>query len=909
MGAPQLVMPEWCAWCFSLREARSGMWISTAADNKREASWVLSSEKPATIMHRVQKQQQLNQPWQRHPHLHTLLPGLGERCAHFDHFYKDLPIIVWGACPSTSRFQFAAANTSAGGGGASKLPSTSVVCVRRASSNLTSYMGVLAAAAEESTQRILLVGAPSQAIEVEWQCVPCPHREFTGATAGWTVLIVLVAILPALAVRRFQQRPLVRGRSSGQQWPKAARSNFAWSLLLLGWLSIMLGFSPMILASTDGWWTGRESYYLVLCIMGVALMAMFMRDDDPKCLFGAISLALTVAFMGGTALNTVNVFTLVQNLFQHLRAGEAPTGSGPESAGADGYLLATRYALFARLVPQLGKGLLLEAVNVVYIMASLAANLQPLVCRRAAASETGASALHRFWRHMHLFLGGLALSLLGTCIATVGIASAMRHTAYPSELERTKRNLWEDGTIGLVVLLCIALTSPKMRLRVHMPLRLRLRKHTVLSANALALHVDTRSTAIATVLAPSLMELGATAGQMEGAIDTGPAGTGDGTAGAHSLAGSCWPSPPPSALAAYRPPVLIENDYGPPNEWADVDVNAWQDISGRFDGMQVGRLVGSGGYSKVFLAELPPRPSSGAVGAEGGEGGVGGEGSPRLVAVKVFQRSAYKDEQEVGNLRREVAIALEVSHPHLVRTLGMVLIDGGHGYGRPGLVMELKSGGSLAQLLHGPSLPSSATPTATHTASTEGGDDGASHGIDRLSPRGRRQPVREKRPVLAAELRQRLVHEVLSGLAYLHELSLIHRDIKTANVLLDDDLHAAVCDFGISTRFGMELTMCVGTLRYMAPEVCFGPYDAKADVFAYAMLLWETLHVAIPFGESQGYKALLCNYNGQRPAIQLAPPLDRYEELIQRCWHQSPEMRPSMTNALALMEGLMEQHA
>jgi len=212
----------------------------------------------------------------------------------------------------------------------------------------------------------------------------------------------------------------------------------------------------------------------------------------------------------------------------------------------------------------------------------------------------------------------------------------------------------------------------------------------------------------------------------------------------------------------------------------------------------------------------------------------------------------------------------------------------------------------LAELLDGPGSPSSPTPSATHIAASAAGVAyGANHGIDSLLP----SRHGHGRPVLSAKLRQRLVHEVLSGLAYLHELSIVHRDIKAANVLLDDDLHAAVCDFSISTRFGMELTKCIGTLRYMAPEVAFGPYDAKADVFAYSMLLWETLHVAIPFAESHGFKALMLSYNGQRPPINLSPPLDRYKEIIQRCWHQSPEMRPSMAQTLGLLEGLMGHDA
>ena len=99
--------------------------------------------------------------------------------------------------------------------------------------------------------------------------------------------------------------------------------------------------------------------------------------------------------------------------------------------------------------------------------------------------------------------------------------------------------------------------------------------------------------------------------------------------------------------------------------------------------------------------------------------------------------------------------------------------------------------------------------------------------------------------------------------------------------------------------------MCVGTLRYMAPEACFGPYDAKSDVFACSMLLWETFHVAVPFAESNGMQAVIRLQSGQRPPIQLAPPLDRYEELIRRCWHPSPGMRPSMAETLALLEGLL----
>ena len=69
-------------------------------------------------------------------------------------------------------------------------------------------------------------------------------------------------------------------------------------------------------------------------------------------------------------------------------------------------------------------------------------------------------------------------------------------------------------------------------------------------------------------------------------------------------------------------------------------------------------------------------------------------------------------------------------------------------------------------------------------------------------------------------------------------MQVIHRDIKSANVLLDDRMHAKVSDFGISTTFGPEHTAETGTYRCMAPEVITHQrYDHHCDVFSYGVLL------------------------------------------------------------------------
>ena len=92
--------------------------------------------------------------------------------------------------------------------------------------------------------------------------------------------------------------------------------------------------------------------------------------------------------------------------------------------------------------------------------------------------------------------------------------------------------------------------------------------------------------------------------------------------------------------------------------------------------------------------------------------------------------------------------------------------------------------------------------------------------------------------------------QVATGLAYLHQHRVIHRDIKAPNVLLDEQQHAKVADFGIAThaRSGREHTAETGSYRMMAPEVItHQPYDEKCDVYSYGVLLWEITHQQLPF--------------------------------------------------------------
>eukprot|EP00002_Diphylleia_rotans_P037715 TRINITY_DN8454_c1_g1_i4.p1 TRINITY_DN8454_c1_g1~~TRINITY_DN8454_c1_g1_i4.p1 ORF type:complete len:1525 (+),score=272.84 TRINITY_DN8454_c1_g1_i4:1596-6170(+) len=165
--------------------------------------------------------------------------------------------------------------------------------------------------------------------------------------------------------------------------------------------------------------------------------------------------------------------------------------------------------------------------------------------------------------------------------------------------------------------------------------------------------------------------------------------------------------------------------------------------------------------------------------------------------------------------------------------------------------------------------------------------------------------LRQGNDMLNQKQKLKVAHGIASAMNYLHKLRplILHRDLKSTNVLIQIDYVPVVCDFGFARTkaFNNIMTKC-GTMTHEAPEILLGlPYDEKADVYSFAIVLWEMLTGKIPFLGFSPSDVVSAVTRGRR--LEIPKDADPFlASLAQRCWRPDPSDRPSFEEIASLPE-------
>jgi len=167
--------------------------------------------------------------------------------------------------------------------------------------------------------------------------------------------------------------------------------------------------------------------------------------------------------------------------------------------------------------------------------------------------------------------------------------------------------------------------------------------------------------------------------------------------------------------------------------------------------------------------------------------------------------------------------------------------------------------------------------------------------------------LHDKGVVLDGKLELKLILDTAKGMNYLHLFKppVLHRDLKSPNLLVDSHFNVKIADFGLARIKASLMTGNLGTCQYMAPEVIQSKnYTEKADVYSFGLVMWEVLTRQVPYQGMQPMQIAfgVCQQNLRPPLPPQAP--QQLVSVMVQCWAQDPAQRPSFADVLNSLKGL-----
>ncbi|GMN46257.1 hypothetical protein TIFTF001_015449 [Ficus carica] len=158
--------------------------------------------------------------------------------------------------------------------------------------------------------------------------------------------------------------------------------------------------------------------------------------------------------------------------------------------------------------------------------------------------------------------------------------------------------------------------------------------------------------------------------------------------------------------------------------------------------------------------------------------------------------------------------------------------------------------------------------------------------------------------------RLRMALDAARGMNYLHNSTpvIVHRDLKSPNLLVDKNWVVKVCDFGLSkmkhSTF-LSSRSTAGTAEWMAPEVLRNePSDEKCDVFSFGVILWELSTMQQPWSGMNPMQVVGA-VGFQHRRLDIPDDMDpTIADIIRRCWQTDPKLRPTFAEIMAALKPL-----